>query len=158
MAGWDYDSALDVDRLGPAPHVIPRPSKGFFFGHPQSRFLVESGERMKLDRANQLLQVAANLGVILSITFLAFELSQNRDMMRAQTRNDLSQGVIELLVVQATDGELFNILRRGNAGEELSEDEQGRFNTMQNAFFRYWENMHYQYRNGLTTRLSLLRK
>ena len=104
---------------------------------------------MKLDRANQLLQVAANLGVILSITFLAFELGQNRDMMRAQTRNELAQGIIELLVVQATDGELLNILRRGNAGEELSEDEQGRFNTMQNAFFRYWENMHYQYRNGL---------
>ena len=115
----------------------------------QSPFLVESGEKMKLDRVNQLLQVAANLGVILSITFLAFELSQNRDMMTAQTRNEITQGAVELLTLAVNDGDFQRIIRRARSGEEMSEDEQWQFERHQNGWFRYWENMHYQYRNGL---------
>ena len=58
---------------------------------------------MKFDRLNQILQVAANIGVILSITFLAIELGQNQEMMRAQTRNELSQGIVGLLSTGITD-------------------------------------------------------
>ena len=42
-----------------------------------------------------------------------------------------------------------SVMRRGHAGEELSPDELAQFNLQSNALFRYWENVHYQYREGL---------
>lgn len=41
------------------------------------------------------------------------------------------------------------MIRRVRSGEELSEIEQFQFQRHYNAWFRYWENMHYQYRIGL---------
>ena len=34
-------------------------------------------------------------------------------------------------------------------GEELSPDDRFRWDRISRAYFRYWENAHYQYRNGL---------
>ncbi len=104
---------------------------------------------MNLDRLNQFIQIAANFGVILSITFLAFELSQNREMMKAQTRHEMSQGVVDLLLIEATNPELNRILNRGLSGEEITGVELERLQIMMNAYFRYWEDVHYQYRAGL---------
>ncbi len=104
---------------------------------------------MNLDRLNQFIQIAANFGVILSITFLAFELSQNREMMKAQTRHEMSQGIVDLLLTEATNPELNCILNRGISGEEITGVELERLEIMMNAYFRYWEDVHYQYRAGL---------
>ncbi|MEE8238159.1 MAG: hypothetical protein V3S67_07595, partial [Gammaproteobacteria bacterium] len=104
---------------------------------------------MNLDRLNQFIQIAANFGVILSITFLAFELSQNREMMKAQTRHEMSQGIVDLLLTEATNPELNRILNRGLSGEEITGVELERLEIMMNAYFRYWEDVHYQYRAGL---------
>ena len=38
--------------------------------------------------------ILANLGVLVGILLLVYELSQTRDMTRAQTRNELSQGFV----------------------------------------------------------------
>ena len=40
-------------------------------------------------------------------------------------------------------------MRRANAGEQLTADELLQFGERQGAMFRYWENVHYQYRLGL---------
>jgi hypothetical protein len=40
-------------------------------------------------------------------------------------------------------------LRRGGLGERLTDDEQFQFRIRSNALFRYWEDVHYQYRQGL---------
>ena len=104
---------------------------------------------MNLDRLNQFIQIAANFGVILSITFLAFELSQNREMMKAQTRHEMSQGIVDLLLTEATNPEINRILNRGISGEEITGAELERLEIMMNAYFRYWEDVHYQYRAGL---------
>ena len=49
----------------------------------------------------QSIAILANLGVVASIVFLGVELRQNREMMRAQTRNDLSQGIVTLMATVA---------------------------------------------------------
>jgi len=97
----------------------------------------------------QCFYILGNVGVIVGILLLAYELHQNGDMMRAQTRSEISQGAINLLALSVNDGSFQSILRRGRSGEELSEDEQFQFQRYYNAWFRYWENMHYQYRIGL---------
>ncbi len=75
---------------------------------------------MNLDRVSQGVQLAANVGVILSIMFLAYQIGEQRELMKAQTRTAISSEVIGLLVSEATDEALLSAERRSNDGEELS--------------------------------------
>ncbi len=113
---------------------------------------------MKNIKVGQAIGVLANVGVIVGIVFLVIELQQNREMMRAQTRNELSQGIVELMTVLATNAELASLRRRADNAEELTEDETYRYETFTRAVFRYWENVHYQYRLGLYDQLEFERQ
>ena len=104
---------------------------------------------MNADKVNRWLTLGANIGVLLGIILLVAELNQNSAMVRAQTRNEMSKTLVELLSLTAGNGELARILRRANAGEELTPDERLQFQERQLAMFRYWENVHYQFREGL---------
>ena len=104
---------------------------------------------MNIDRVSQGVQLAANVGVILSIMFLAYQIGEQRELMKAQTRTAISSEVIGLLVSEATDEGLLSAVRRSYDGEELSPDDRFRLDRISRAYFRYWENAHYQYRNGL---------
>ena len=77
------------------------------------------------------------------------ELDQNRDMMRAQIRHELAMGIVDLLQVPATNEQLADVLLRGISGEELTPTEAFQYELRTNALFRYWEDVHYQYRVGL---------
>ncbi len=104
---------------------------------------------MKKIDLGQTLLLLGNAGVIIGILLLGYELNQNRDMMRAQTRNELSQGLIEILLELANDDEDASIYLRGSKGEDLTEVESERFRLFSIAQLRYHENVYYQYRNGL---------
>ena len=95
------------------------------------------------------LTLAANVGVLVGIFLLIAELGQNRSMMRAQTRNELSIGIVDLFVRVAENEQLASLRVRADAGEELTPLEAYRYEIITRAFFRYWENVHYQYRIGL---------
>ncbi len=101
----------------------------------------------KLD-LGQTLRLLGNLGVIVGILLLVYELNQNREMMMAQTRHDLSQGTVELLM-ELANGSGADIHTRGNRGEDLTEYEHARYTLMTMAQFRFHEDVVYQYRNGL---------
>lgn len=109
----------------------------------------ESRTEVKKIEPGQAVAILANVGVIVGIAFLAFELQQNRDMMRAQTRNEVSQGIVNLMMLVAENGELANLRRRADAAEDLTGDEANRYSLHSRALFRYWENVHYQYRLGV---------
>jgi hypothetical protein len=104
---------------------------------------------MNIDRMSQSVQLAANLGVILSIVFLAYQIGEQRELMKAETRTALSSQAVGLLVSEATDEGLVSAVRRSNDGEELSPDDRFRLERISQAYFRHWQNVHYQYRNGL---------
>lgn len=112
---------------------------------------------MKNDRLAGWLTLGANLAVLIGIVLIVVELDQNRDSMRAQTRNDLSTSIVQLMSMIASDGELASIRRRADAGEELSPDEAYRYIHLTIATLRYWENVHYQYRQGLYVRVEFER-
>ncbi len=95
------------------------------------------------------LQILGVFGVIAGLVFLGYEIRQNHELMKAQTRQALAQSAIDLLRGEAENGELASIVRRGNAGEELSDDEFFRYRRANVAFFAYWENVFYQYEAGL---------
>lgn len=95
------------------------------------------------------LGLAANAGVLIGIVLVIMELDQNRDMMRAQIRHELSMAIVGLLQEPAVNPQLADVLYRANASMDLSPTEQYQFEMRTNALFRYWEDVHYQYRVGL---------
>lgn len=104
---------------------------------------------MTSDQTVRRLSILANVGVIAGIVLLGFELGQTRDLMRAQTRHQLSTAIVGHLLVLAENPQLAGVMRRGDAGEELSPDEAYQYDNRSRALFRYWEDVHYQYREGL---------
>jgi len=105
-------------------------------------------KRMKLDALNQWLTLAANVGVLAGILFLAIEISQNSDAIQAQTRAQLSEQVTDLFSVNMSDSNYADVLLRGNVGQELSLVEQYQYARHRNAWIQYWNNVSYQYQMG----------
>ena len=93
--------------------------------------------------------LGANLAVLAGIALLIVELDQNHDTVRAQTRNEISQGELTLLGSMASNKELAELLIRAGEGAELSDAERLMVAVQSESAFRLWQNVHYQGRNGL---------
>ena len=104
---------------------------------------------MKKFAPGQILGVLANLSVLAGILLLVYELDQNRDMMRAQTRHDIASEFVGLMTSVAENAELASLVRRGDSGAELSDDDQYRYERFTRGVLRYWEDVLYQYRLGM---------
>ncbi len=104
---------------------------------------------MGSEKVNRWLTLGANIGVLIGIILLIAELNQNRDMIRAQTRNDLSQQMSNRLLSVGTNSQMASVLRRARNGEELTADEEYQAYIYLIANMRDWENIHYQYRHGM---------
>jgi hypothetical protein len=104
---------------------------------------------MNKERLIQLVALAANCVTILGLLLVIVQLQQNRALMRAQVRHELASTIVDLLNSSAGNSQLASVLRRAGRGEQLTEDEQFQFRLRSNALFRYWEDVHYQYRLGL---------
>jgi hypothetical protein len=101
------------------------------------------------ERLTRWFTVAANFGALIGLLLIGLQLRQNRALMRAQIRHDLAMGIVDLLNTPAANGQLASVLRRGGLGEQLTPDENFQFQLRSNALLRYWEDVHYQYRQGL---------
>lgn len=69
--------------------------------------------------------------------------------MRAQTRNEISSKLTDMQMTVASNPEMADMLVRARNGEELSPGESFQFLNRNIAMYKYWENVHYQYRLGL---------
>ena len=101
---------------------------------------------MTSEHIHRWVTLAANLGAVAGLVLIVLGLSQNAEMMKAQTRNELSVGIVDLFARVAENPQLASLRRRADAGEELTPDETYQYEIITRAFFRYWENVHYQYR------------
>ena len=104
---------------------------------------------MDSDSLARWLNVIASVGVLIGIVLVIVELDQNRDMMRAQTRHELAMGIVDLLQTPASNEQLADLMWRAENALELTPQEELQFIMRTNALLRYWENVHYQYREGL---------
>ena len=104
---------------------------------------------MDADRVNRWLTLGANVGVLTGLALLLVELDQSRDATRADTRQNISQEITGLLTQIALDEDMADLRYRADSGAELTGLELYRYQLLQRGLFRYWENVHYQYRLGL---------
>lgn len=67
-----------------------------------------------MDKLNQWMTLAANVGVLIGIIFLAYEIRQNTDAVHAQTREAiLAAGQAELQAVRSDPDLIDSIVREG---------------------------------------------
>ena len=74
---------------------------------------------MNFEKINNSLSLFANVGVIVGIVFLAFEIQQNTEMMKSQTRDAMTGKLMDYAVSIGSDIGLADMYARGNSGREL---------------------------------------
>ncbi len=104
---------------------------------------------MKKIDLGQALHLLGNAGVIVGILLLVYELDQNRQMMEAQTRNAIAETLVTLLTLEATTPEYLEMSVKRVAGEPLTPEEELMFELIAYGYWRYRENVYYQYQLGL---------
>jgi hypothetical protein len=104
---------------------------------------------MDADRVNRWLTLGANIGVLTGIILLVVELDQNREAIRAQTRNDVSRHISDQLSHIGSNEQLTSLMHRAEAGEDLSLIEERQQFLLFTSNKRMWENISYQYRHGM---------
>lgn len=103
---------------------------------------------MKLESLNKWLTLAANLGVLIGIIFLALEIRNNSQATQAATRSNISSTILALLESQRHPL-VISALRKAEVGEELSYEEIYMLDNQAHMGWRHAENVYYQYRKGL---------
>ena len=110
------------------------------------------------ERFTRWLTLGANVGALIGLVLIVLQLRQNRILMQSQIRHDLATGIVELLNSPANNDQLASVIRRANLGEALTPDEEFQFELRSNALLRYWEDVHYQYRQGLYDQIEYLKQ
>jgi len=103
---------------------------------------------MNIEKLNQWLTFGANVGVLAGIIFLAYELQQNTQMMKSQTRAQVSEAIIDNVDMGREPDVMRATLKLAN-NEQLTVEEEFILDNAANATFRMWENNYYQFRSGL---------
>ncbi|MBL4572692.1 MAG: hypothetical protein JKY86_06425 [Gammaproteobacteria bacterium] len=106
---------------------------------------------MNFDNLNKWLALLGNFGVIAGIVFLGIEIQQNTNMMKAQTRDSLTEKNLMVFSASAESAYAADVLYRGSIGEITPDTmpEWVTFTFQVQGMFRVSENESYQYDRGL---------
>ena len=106
---------------------------------------------MKMEGLNTWLTLIANVGVLAGIVFLAVELQQNTSMMRAQTRDSITEKTLIATAPWSNSSYAADIMWRGSNGEIASSSgpDWVTYQALVSNIFRINENEFYQHEQGL---------
>ena len=100
---------------------------------------------MNLDSINRWLTLAANIGVMAGIIFLAFELQQNTVATQLQAASNFQSSYTEIELSIYGNPEFAELLIKGREGEEVSGVDQLRLAVFYGGVIRQWQFNHFQY-------------
>ena len=109
---------------------------------------------MKKIDLGQALTILANIGVIAGIIFLGIELRQNRELARAQMRNELTSETLEITRADI-NGPIAEILALNRNGDALTDTQQVRFGIWRAMWNAHIDNIFFQYQEGLYPKEAL---
>ena len=98
---------------------------------------------------NKWLSLVTNLGVLIGVFLVAYELRQNSVTMQAQTRSEITAQNLDSVAMSLDNPHVLEALEKESRNEQLTPIEERILNTITRSRFRRWENIHYQYRRGL---------
>lgn len=106
---------------------------------------------MDSDRINRWLTLTANIGVLIGLVVVIYELRQNTEMMRAQINQSRSDTALSEADGMYNSDYMPDLLAKIHSREPLSFDEEIRFRSWARGFHRDMDNMLWQYRAGYIT-------
>jgi hypothetical protein len=89
--------------------------------------------------------LAANIGVLAGIIFLAFELQQNTVATRLEAASNFQSSFNEVELLIAASPEFAELVRKGREGDDTSATDQLRLFVFYNNVLRQWQFHHFQY-------------
>jgi hypothetical protein len=104
---------------------------------------------MDADRTNKWLTLTANVGVILSLLFLAYEINQSTKATIAAASQGLTDQSILYFDAQLDHEAISQAIYKQRQGDELSGYELHQLDLLQRMNFRVFENAFLQYKRGL---------
>jgi molybdate transport system substrate-binding protein len=104
---------------------------------------------LNADKINKWLALVANVAVVAGIVFLVLELNQNSRMMQTQTRNAITESILAFQFNAETSGLRAVAQKANNDPSSLTAEEAQKVGQLYVSNLRLWENIHYQYRNGV---------
>jgi hypothetical protein len=103
---------------------------------------------MDSDRINIWLTLTANIGVIVSLLFLAYEINQSTKATIAAASQGLTDQSLTYFQVQLDSDIVSEAVYKQRQGIELSGDESHQLDLLQHLNFRVFENAFLQYKRG----------
>lgn len=104
---------------------------------------------MNADHINKWIMLLGNLAVIAGLAFVVLELNQNNRMMQTQTRNAITESILNFQYNASANG-FIELVAKGSADPAaLTVGESQKLQQYYVSNLRLWENIHYQYRNGV---------
>ena len=110
---------------------------------------------MKTETINQYLTLGANIGVIVGIFLLAFELNQNNELLTAQASTTHMMWRVNVNERWADDADLMNLRIRSSQNDQLSPLEEARLRFDAQSVFAYWVWQVENYQTGMLNQLPL---
>ena len=94
-------------------------------------------------------QIVGDVGVFLSLVYVALQIRDDARARRAQTVHQLSHSLTDISFAIACYGDLAEIVLRGSDDlKSLSRTELSRFQVYHAGLFRTFDNVYFQYRDG----------
>ena len=94
-------------------------------------------------------ELVGGVVTIATLAYLAVQIRQNSRVVRAQTRANIGTATTEIILREAENLDIVRALVKTEAGEDLNPEESLQLRMVATATFRHWENVYYQYRQGL---------
>ena len=89
------------------------------------------------------------IATIATLAYLALQIRQNSRVVKAQTRATIGAATSDIILREAVNLDIVRALAKVETGEDLSREETLQLRMVALATFRHWENVYYQYRQGL---------
>ena len=103
-----------------------------------------------LQRLADLAQVVGALGVIISLVYVALEVGQNTQALKAATFQEMAAQSVEIGLRAVDDPEYGDFfIKAALTPDSLNELEDLRWNALLGGTFRQFENVHYQFSIGM---------
>ena len=110
---------------------------------------------MKPKKLNAWLTLGANIGVLIGIVFLAFEIRQTGDALHAQMSDSVADGFITLNMATISDPQVANVWLTGiYQPDSLTDTEAVQFSMYMRALFNQYIRLENLYRVGLISELD----
>jgi len=104
---------------------------------------------MNWDAIGAVSEVAAAIGVVVSLVYLAVQIRENTRSSRSATRQSIVESVIATNMIWAQSESFSQVFQDHLDGKELADHEKLRLSGYCYVCLRNWENVHFHYRSDM---------